>query len=181
MPAFAAGCMPPFMLCMHAMNGQPTALPGSRPLPRGRHPRGHPRGCLHRPSATQVRRQSPVARIAEAAIGPIAQLCAVEQDARDSPTDRRAELRQADATPVCDGPERWLAMQRTTVSGKSPLTAAIRYALNRMERLRPDLGHGIPEPDCHAAERDRRADTLARIPGDKITRVGELLPWSNGG
>ena len=115
--------------------------------------------------------------------------------------------------------ERWLAMQLTTISGKSPLAGAIRYALTRMERLRPYLDHGILELDNNAAERGMRAvalgrknylfvgseaggkaaaiaytlietaklnavdpnawlaDTLARIPDYKITKVDELLPW----
>jgi hypothetical protein len=34
-----------------------------------------------------------------------------------------------------------------SISGKSPLAAAIRYALTRMARLRPYLGHGILELD----------------------------------
>jgi hypothetical protein len=33
-------------------------------------------------------------------------------------------------------------MQLNMISGKSPLAAAIRYALTRMERLRPYLDHG---------------------------------------
>ena len=109
-------------------------------------------------------------------------------------------------------------MQLTKISGKSPLAAAIRYALTRMERLRPYLDHGILELDNNAAERGMRAiamgrkndlfvgseaggkaaaiahtlietaklnavdphawlaDTLARIPDHKITKVDDLLP-----
>ena len=157
--------------------------------------------------------------IADEAIGRIAQLYAVEKEARGSPPDRRAELRRAYAAPVFDDLERWLAMQLTTISGKSPLASAIRYAVTRMERLRPYLDHGILELDNNAAERGMRAiaigrknylfvgseaggkaaaiaytlietaklnavdpnawlaDTLARIPDDKITRVDDLLPW----
>jgi len=48
-------------------------------------------------------------------------------------------------------------MQLSTISGKSPLAAAIRYALTRMERLRPYLDHGILELDNNAAERGMRA------------------------
>ena len=157
--------------------------------------------------------------IADEAIGRIAQLYAVEKEARGSPPDRRAELRRAYAAPVFDDLERWLAMQLTTISGKSPLAGAIRYALTRMGRLRPYLDHGILELDNNAAERGMRAvalgrknylfvgseaggkaaaiaytlietaklnavdpnawlaDTLARIPDYKITKVEELLPW----
>ncbi len=157
--------------------------------------------------------------IAEEAIGRIAQLYAVEKEARGSPPDIRVALRKAHAAPVFDDLARWLAMQLTTISGKSPLAAAIRYALTRMERLRPYLDNGILELDNNAAERGMRAialgrknylfvgseaggkaaaiaytlietaklnavdphawlaDTLARIPDYKITKVDDLLPW----
>ena len=55
------------------------------------------------------------------------------------------------AAPVFDDLERWLAMQLTTISGKSPLAGAIRYALTRMERLRHYLDHSILELDNNAA------------------------------
>ncbi|MDO9524003.1 MAG: transposase [Gemmobacter sp.] len=100
--------------------------------------------------------------IAEEAIGRIAQLYAVEKQARGSPPDRRAELRPAHAAPVFDDLERWLVLQLTTISGKSPLAAAIRYALTRMERLRPYLDHGIHELDNNATERGMRAIALGR-------------------
>jgi len=157
--------------------------------------------------------------IAEEAIGRIAQLYAVEKEARGSPPDIRVALRKAHAAPVFDDLEAWLAMQLTTISGKSPLAAAIRYALTRMERPRPYLDNGILELDNNAAERGMRAialgrknylfvgsetggkaaaiaytlietaklnaidphawlaDTLARIPDYKITKVNDLLPW----
>lgn len=157
--------------------------------------------------------------IAEETIARIARLYAVEKEARGSPPDRRAELRRTHAAPVFDDLEVWLAMQLTTISGKSPLATAIRYALNRMERLRPYLDNGILELDNNAAERGMRAialgrknylfvgseaggkaaaiaytlietaklnavdpnawlaDTLARIPDYKITKVDDLLPW----
>jgi transposase len=157
--------------------------------------------------------------IAEEAIRRIAQLYAVEKEARGSPPDRRVDLRQARAAPVFDDLEAWLAQQLTRISGKSPLAAAIRYALARMKRMRPYLANGILELDNNAAERGMRAialgrknylfvgseaggkaaaiaytlietaklngvdphawlaDTLARMPDHKITKVDELLPW----
>ena len=96
--------------------------------------------------------------IADEAIGRIAQLYAVEKQARGSPPDRRAELRKAHAAPVFDDLERWLAMQLTTISGKSPLAGAIRYALTRMERLRPYLDHGILELDTDVVEQPLSQD-----------------------
>ncbi len=157
--------------------------------------------------------------IAEEAIQRIAQLYAVEKEARGLPPERRVKLRQARAAPVFDDLEAWLAQQLLRVSGKSPLAAAIRYALARMGRMRPYLAHGILEIDNSIAERGMRAialgrknylfvgseaggktaaiaytlietaklngvdpqawlaDTLARIPDYKITRVDDLLPW----
>jgi hypothetical protein len=157
--------------------------------------------------------------IAEEAISRIAQLYAVEKEAKGSPPEVHVELRKAHAAPVFGDLERWLAMQLTTISGKSPLAAAIRYALTRMERMRPYLDHSTLELDNNAAERGTRAialgrknylfvgseaggkaaaiaytlietaklnaidprawlaDTLARIPDYKITKVDELLPW----
>ncbi len=66
------------------------------------------------------------------------------------------------SAPIFDDLERWLAMQLTTISGKSPLAAAIRYALTRMDRMRPYLEHGILELDNNAAERGVRAVALGR-------------------
>ncbi len=100
--------------------------------------------------------------IAEEAIGRIAQLYAVEKKARGSPPDRRAELRKAHAAPVFDDLEVWLAMHLTTISGKSPLAAAIRYALACMERLRPYLAMAFFELDNNVAERGMRAIALGR-------------------
>lgn len=163
--------------------------------------------------------RSQASPIAEEAIQRIAQLYAVENGARGAPPDRRAALRQAGAAPVFEDLEAWLAQQLPRISGKSPLAAAIRYALARMERMRPYLAHGILELDNNVAERGMRAialgrknylfvgseaggkaaaaaytlietaklnavdphawlaDTLARIPDYKITKVDELLPW----
>lgn len=53
-------------------------------------------------------------------------------------------------------------MQLTTISGKSPLAAAIRYALTRMDRPRPYLDHGILELDNNATERGMGAIALGR-------------------
>jgi transposase len=163
--------------------------------------------------------RSQASPIAEEAIERIARLYAVEKEARGSPPDRRVELRQASAAPVFENLEAWFAQQLARISGKSPLAAAIRYALTRMERMRPYLANGILELDNNAAERGMRAialgrknylfvgseaggkaaavaytlvetaklngvdprawlaETLARIPDHKITKVDELLPW----
>ena len=159
--------------------------------------------------------------IAEEAIARIGQLYAVEKAIRGSPPDERASVRHDQAAPIFDDLEAWLAAQLPTLSGKTPLATAIRYALARLPRLRPYLSDGRLAPDNNAAERSMRgpaigrknwllagsaaggkalaiaatlietakmnnvdpqawlADTLARIPDYKITRVDDLLPWKH--
>jgi len=159
--------------------------------------------------------------IAEETIARIARLYAVETAARGLPPEERVCLRQAEARPVLDDLEAWLAAQLPSLSGKSPLAGAIRHALVRLPRLRPYLDHGVLEIDNNPAERAMRgvalgrknylfvgsqaggraaaiaytlietaklngvdpqawlANTLARIPDHKITRIDELLPWNH--
>lgn len=157
--------------------------------------------------------------IAAEAIARIGALYEVEKRARGSPPSVRLALRRAEAEPILNDLEAWLHAQLPTLSGKSPLAEAIRYALTRMKRLRPYLADGQLEIDNNVAERAMRsialgrknylfvgsagggraaaiaytlietarlngidpeawlADTLARIPDHKITRVDELMPW----
>jgi len=70
---------------------------------------------------------------------------------------------------VLDDLETWLAEQLRRISGKSPLAAAIRYALARIKRLRPYLDHGFLEIDNNGAERAMRA--IARLFGAKIPQL----------
>ena len=100
--------------------------------------------------------------IAEEAIRRIADLYAIEKEARGSPPDQRAQLRQARARPILDDLETRLAEQLRRISGKVPLAAAIRYALARIKRLRPYLDHGFLELDNNSAERAMRAIALGR-------------------
>ncbi len=100
--------------------------------------------------------------VADEAIRRIAELYAVEKAARGLPPDRRVEIREAEARPVFDGLEAWLNGQLPDISGKSPLAAAIRYALTRMARMRGYLDHGILEIDNNCAERAMRAIALGR-------------------
>ncbi len=100
--------------------------------------------------------------IADEAIRRIAQLYAVEKAARGSPPDKRVALRQAEAKPVFQSLETWLNTQLHYISGKSPLAAAIRYALTRMARLRPYLDNGILEIDNNTVERAMRSVALGR-------------------
>jgi transposase len=97
--------------------------------------------------------QSQGSAIAEVAIMRIAQLYAVEKEARGSSPEERMRLRQLKAKPVLDDFEPWLGVQLTRISGKTPLAEAIRYALTRIKRLRPYLDDGFLELDNNTAER----------------------------
>ncbi len=81
---------------------------------------------------------------------------------RGSPPDRRVEIRQAFAKPIFHDLEAWLHAQLPSISGKSPLAVAIRYALTRMKRLKPYLNHGILELDNNTAERAMRPVAIGR-------------------
>lgn len=100
--------------------------------------------------------------IAEEAIKRIAALYAIEKEARGSPPDQRQTLRESKARPLFDDLTVWLDAQLPSISGKSPLAAAIRYALTRLPRLRPYLDHGHLEIDNNAAERAIRGIALGR-------------------
>jgi transposase len=67
--------------------------------------------------------------IADEAIRRIAQLYAIETEARGSPPDHRVEIRQAKAKPIFDDLAVRLHARLPSISGKSPLAAAIRHAL----------------------------------------------------
>jgi transposase len=100
--------------------------------------------------------------IADEAIRRIAELYAVEKQARGLPPDKRVEIREAGAKTIFESLESWLAAQLPSISGKSPLAAAIRYGLTRIARMRSYLDHGILEIDNNCAERAMRAIALGR-------------------
>ncbi len=100
--------------------------------------------------------------IAEEAIARIAELYAVEKAIRGSAPDERERARQEHAGPIFDALEVWLVEQLPALAGKTPLAAAIRYALNRLPRLRPYLTDGAIEIDNNGAERAMRGCALGR-------------------
>ncbi|MFZ8987413.1 MAG: IS66 family transposase, partial [Steroidobacteraceae bacterium] len=106
--------------------------------------------------------QSQGSAIAEEAIKRIAELYAIEQQARGLPPEDRVRLRQAQARPILDDLEVWLQAHLPKISGKSELAKAIRYGLTRMKKLRPYLDHGFLEADNNSAERSMRCVALGR-------------------
>jgi transposase len=116
--------------------------------------------------------------IAEEAIARIAELYTVEKAVRGSAPEERVRARQEHAAPVFDALEAWLAEQLPALSGKTPLAVAIRYALNRLPRLRPYLSDGSLEIDNNGAERAMRGAALGRRTGSSRVRhlVEKLSP-----
>lgn len=103
----------------------------------------------------------------------IAQLYAIEDEARGQPPDRRAAIRQAKARPVFDELTAWLRAQLQKLSAKSDLAKAIRYALTRLPKLEVYLSDGRLEIDNNAAERTIR--------GLSVGRKNWLFAGSEGG
>ncbi len=106
--------------------------------------------------------QSTGAAIVELTLRRLSDLYVIEAAARGQPPDQRAALRQERSKPIPDALERWLAAQLATISGKTPLAGAIRYALARLPKLRPYLENGRLELDNNSAERAMRPIALGR-------------------
>ncbi len=100
--------------------------------------------------------------IAEEAIRRVAELYAVEKEARGQSPDARVAPRQARAKPIFDDLEAWLHAQLPKISGKSPLAQAIRYALGRLPKARPYLENGHLELDNNTAERAVKPVAIGR-------------------
>ncbi len=101
-------------------------------------------------------------QIAASAIRRIAKLYAVEKEARGKSPQERVALRQDKAKPVFDDLEQWLHDQLPSISSKSPLAKAIRYALGRLPKARAYLDHGCLELDNNAAERAVKPVAIGR-------------------
>lgn len=100
--------------------------------------------------------------IAEEAIRRIAELYAVEKDARGKAPEDRVALRQARSKQVFDDLDVWLHAQLPKISGKSPLAQAIRYALGRIPKARHYLENGHLELDNNTAERAVKPVAIGR-------------------
>ena len=100
--------------------------------------------------------------IAAAALERIGRLYAIEAEIRGRPPDERRRVRQARAGPELESLHAWLHTALTTVSKKSELAVAIRYALSRWAALTRYRDDGRVEIDNNAAERSLRAVALGR-------------------
>lgn len=92
----------------------------------------------------------------------IADLYAIEADARHQPPQYREQQRRCRAGPLLQQLHDWLTQTLTQISSKSTLAEAIRYALVRWEALTRYVADGRIEMDNNAAERALRAVALGR-------------------
>jgi transposase len=106
-----------------------------------------------------VANQAPIATEALIRIGA---LYAIEAEIRGRRPDQRQAARQARAGPLLDDLYEWLQTTLTTVSKKSELAIAMRYALARWTALTRYRDHGGIEIDNNAAERSLRAVAVGR-------------------
>jgi transposase len=100
--------------------------------------------------------------LAAEAIGRIGALYAIERELRGQAPPLRAAARQRSAVPLCDELHAWLSRTLQSVSAKSQLAAAIRYALVRWPALTRYCSDGRIEIDNNTAERALRGAVLGR-------------------
>jgi transposase len=100
--------------------------------------------------------------IALEALERIGQLYKIEGEIRGRPPDERRAVRQARAGPELESLYEWLHKTATTLSKKSELAKAIRYALSNWIALTRYRDDGRLEADNNAAERALRAVALGR-------------------
>jgi transposase len=100
--------------------------------------------------------------IAAEAISRIGALYAIEREVRGELAHKRRAMREQRATPVLDALHAWLSASLQTVSAKSHLAGAIKYALARWTALTRYAHDGRIEIDNNTAERSIRPIVLGR-------------------
>jgi len=100
--------------------------------------------------------------LAEAALARIGELYLIEAEIRGRPPDERTAVRQARARPLLESLHGWMHTTLATLSKKSELAGAIKYALSRWAALTRYRDDGRLEIDNNAAERALRACALGR-------------------
>src|SRR6266513_326099 len=100
--------------------------------------------------------------IAAEALDRIGRLYGIEAEIRGKPAEERLAVRQARAGPELESLYAWLHATVTTLSRKSELALAIRYALSRWAALTGYRDDGRLEVDNNAAERALRVVALGR-------------------
>lgn len=113
------------------------------------------------------------APIATGALNRIQKLYEIEAEIRGQTPDARQAARHLHTRPILEAFEPWLRARLETVSQKSKLAEAIRYALSRWEGLTLFLDDGRIEIDNNTVERAIRPLAL--------NRKNALFAGSDGG
>ncbi len=100
--------------------------------------------------------------LAAEALKRIGALYGIEEAVRGKPPQERRAIRETQATPLLEGLHTWLQETLRSLSQKSALAEAIRYALKLWTALVRYAGDGRIEIDNNAAERSLRAIALGR-------------------
>jgi transposase len=100
--------------------------------------------------------------LAAEAIRRIGELYVIEREIRGRQPAQRAQVRQQRAGPLLEALQQWLAATLGTVSAKSELAGAIKYALVRWVALTRYRDDGRIEIDNNTAERSIRPLVLGR-------------------
>jgi transposase len=100
--------------------------------------------------------------IAKEALDRIGQLYRIEEEIRGRSPAERKEVRQARSQLLVESMHAWLKSTLATLSQKSDVAVAIRYALERWNALLRFCEDGRVEMDNNAAERALRAVALGR-------------------
>jgi transposase len=106
--------------------------------------------------------QAHASPIAAEAVERIGALYAIEKEIRGKPAEERCTVRQSRARPLLEQFHSWLEKKLASLSRKSELAAAIRYALARWKALLRYLDDGHIEIDNSSAERALRSVALGR-------------------
>ena len=113
------------------------------------------------------------APLATGTLARIAKLYAIEDEMRGRSADERRAVRQERTKPLVDALKSWMETKLATVSQKSTIADAFRYALSRWEGLRRFLDDGHIEIDSNVVERSIRPLAL--------NRKNALFAGSDGG
>ena len=100
--------------------------------------------------------------LAAEALKRIGALYGIEEEIRGKPPQERHAARVAQATPLLESLHAWLQETLRSLSQKSALAEAIRYALKLWTALVRYAGDGRIEIDNNAAERSLRAIAIGR-------------------
>jgi transposase len=102
------------------------------------------------------------APIATEALARIGRLYEIEAEIRGRAAEERRSARQARSRPIIEALKSWFEAQLGSVSRKSSIAEAIRYALGRWEGLTRFLEDGRIELDSNIVERAMRPIALGR-------------------